>query len=50
MTALISELPPQLKILTLKLLSNNKILLRVEHIYQIVENEQPVTIDLTVCF
>jgi hypothetical protein len=48
MAGLINDLPPQVKILTLKLLSNNKLLLRVEHIFQTAENDAVVNVDLTV--
>ncbi|KAI6191700.1 Alpha-mannosidase [Aphelenchoides bicaudatus] len=50
MTGLVAELPPQVKILTLKMLSGNKLLLRLEHIYQTNENDQVVNVDLTTLF
>lgn len=50
MAGLINDLPPQVKILTLKLLSNNKLLLRVEHIFQTAENDAVVNVDLTVFY
>jgi hypothetical protein len=48
MSGLISELPGQVKVLTLKLLDNNKLLLRLEHIYQSSENDEVANVDLTV--
>ncbi|CAD5229226.1 unnamed protein product [Bursaphelenchus okinawaensis] len=48
-----AELPTQLQVITLKALPNNRILLRLEHIYQGTEDvilSQPVTVNLSKLF